>query len=616
MFICEEDMNAERRGQGQTYNHHQRGNGTNNSSSSHGGYGHNNTSSSSQQPFVNGRGGVWTRDTSRQSSVDEESRRKKRILHFWAFSPGIAMEDLKSLGVRSIILTSGTLSPMASFKEDMKLPFPIQLENKHVIDNKRQIWVGSLTTGINGTRLNSTFECREKVEYKDEMGQSILGIVKTLAGYGEKGSIGMGLPPGAELKGGILVFFPSYGIMESCVTRWNESGLMSKLRDIGGAVVVEPKGSDNSGKSGERASFSNGMSVNAVQRNDRWSDRPTAPTTGNNDHKISFVGASSHTTKSAKHLDDDEGNRTDDLAVLGGIVRDFETTLKSRGRCILMAVCRGKVAEGIDFRDEKGRVVIVTGIPFAPFMDPWVVLKRQYLDQRVLAATARNKPVDTVVNHSLSSSKGYVGGTAYPAYPGGYPSYAASTTMTSSVYPSYPPPQPQTQPQSQPQPPVKSNSFNSNSHNTSVTGGSSVNAVVSTYPPPASYPPPPPSTTSALVKTTAIYPPSSTYPPPSAYTYPPPSSHPPQSTNINKNNGSSSSSSSSSSSGGGGGYNATSYVKKEGGGATVSGYGYGQHTLGGGGGTGTTAAASMLTGDSWYNQSASRAVNQVRPFDS
>jgi hypothetical protein len=54
---------------------------------------------------VNGRGGVWT---SGGSSGSNAGGTKKRVLNFWAFSPGIAMEDLKKLGVRSILLTSGT----------------------------------------------------------------------------------------------------------------------------------------------------------------------------------------------------------------------------------------------------------------------------------------------------------------------------------------------------------------------------------------------------------------------------------------------------------------------------------------------------------------------------
>lgn len=57
----------------------------------------------------------------------------KRVIQYWCFSPGIAMEEIKKLGVRSLILTSGTLSPMDSFREDLKLPFTVLLENPHVI---------------------------------------------------------------------------------------------------------------------------------------------------------------------------------------------------------------------------------------------------------------------------------------------------------------------------------------------------------------------------------------------------------------------------------------------------------------------------------------------------
>lgn len=45
-----------------------------------------------------------------------------------------------------------------------------------------------------------------------------------------------------------------------------------------------------------------------------------------------------------------------------------------------MAVCRGKVSEGLDFADLNGRAVIVTGLPYPPFKDPRVVLKKKYLD--------------------------------------------------------------------------------------------------------------------------------------------------------------------------------------------------------------------------------------------
>ena len=41
-----------------------------------------------------------------------------------------------------------------------------------------------------------------------------------------------------------------------------------------------------------------------------------------------------------------------------------------------MAVCRGKVAEGLDFADDNGRAVLITGLPYPPFKDARVELKR------------------------------------------------------------------------------------------------------------------------------------------------------------------------------------------------------------------------------------------------
>lgn len=66
----------------------------------------------------------------------------------------------------------------------------------------------------------------------------------------------------------------------------------------------------------------------------------------------------------------------------------FDTTMKdyyanindpkTKG-AIFMAVCRGKVSEGLDFADINGRAVIITGLPFPPLKDPRVMLKKKYL---------------------------------------------------------------------------------------------------------------------------------------------------------------------------------------------------------------------------------------------
>lgn len=46
---------------------------------------------------------------------------KGRILYYWCLCPGYSMQELLSEGARCIILTSGTLSPISTFKEDMKM---------------------------------------------------------------------------------------------------------------------------------------------------------------------------------------------------------------------------------------------------------------------------------------------------------------------------------------------------------------------------------------------------------------------------------------------------------------------------------------------------------------
>lgn len=53
---------------------------------------------------------------------------------------------------------------------------------------------------------------------------------------------------------------------------------------------------------------------------------------------------------------------------------------------IFLAVCRGKVSEGLDFADINGRAVIITGLPFPPFKDPRIILKKKYLQENRTAA--------------------------------------------------------------------------------------------------------------------------------------------------------------------------------------------------------------------------------------
>lgn len=66
--------------------------------------------------------------------------------------------------------------------------------------------------------------------------------------------------------------------------------------------------------------------------------------------------------------------------VLTARMAQFIKNARSPKGGILMAVCRGKISEGIDFSDELARAVFLIGIPFPPLYDRRVELKQKYLD--------------------------------------------------------------------------------------------------------------------------------------------------------------------------------------------------------------------------------------------
>uniref|UniRef100_M8B8L0 Regulator of telomere elongation helicase 1 n=1 Tax=Aegilops tauschii TaxID=37682 RepID=M8B8L0_AEGTA len=141
-------------------------------------------------------------ESSRQTSGDslQVFGKASRTLSWWCFNPGLAMEEFLKLGVRSIILTSGTLSPLDSLAMELNLEFPVRLENPHVI-SQDQIWVGVVPVGPSGHPLNSSYRTRETVKYKQELGTVIVNFARIV-------------------PDGLLVFFPSYSMMDKCIDYW------------------------------------------------------------------------------------------------------------------------------------------------------------------------------------------------------------------------------------------------------------------------------------------------------------------------------------------------------------------------------------------------------------
>uniref|UniRef100_A0A5F8G6B0 Regulator of telomere elongation helicase 1 n=1 Tax=Monodelphis domestica TaxID=13616 RepID=A0A5F8G6B0_MONDO len=136
-----------------------------------------------------------------------------KILSYWCFSPGFSMHELIQQGVRTIILTSGTLAPISSFSMEMQIPFHVCLENPHVID-QHQIWVGIVPKGPDGVLLSSAYDKRFSDECLSSLGKTIGNIARVV-------------------PHGLLVFFPSYPVMEKSLEYWR----MEELK----AIFVEPR---------------------------------------------------------------------------------------------------------------------------------------------------------------------------------------------------------------------------------------------------------------------------------------------------------------------------------------------------------------------------------------
>jgi len=120
----------------------------------------------------------------------------------------------------------------------------IRLENPHVI-RAEQVWVGVLERGPQGHVLNSSYKTRNDVAYKVEMGNTIVNFTRII-------------------PHGILVFFPSYGVLKQCIDFWKTStgSGASAIQSIQPVHASDWGGDEADGSSRSRAASGGGaMSI-------------------------------------------------------------------------------------------------------------------------------------------------------------------------------------------------------------------------------------------------------------------------------------------------------------------------------------------------------------------
>ncbi|KAJ7005627.1 Fanconi anemia group J protein [Populus alba x Populus x berolinensis] len=249
-------------------------------------------------------------------------------LSLWCLNPAVVFKDIADLSL-SVILTSGTLSPMNSFSSELGVQFGTCLEAPHVVDVESQVCVSVISTSPDNYPLNASYKTADCYTFQDALGKSLEEICKIV-------------------PAGSLVFFPSYKLMEKLSNRWRETGQWSRL-NARKPLFVEPRG----GSQEDFDSILKGY-YDCIRRDKR-------PALGRK-RKVKKVDAN--------HLDGTES-----------------TDNSEKGGASFLAVCRGKVSEGIDFSDDYARIVvlvglsqIVVGIPFPNINDIQVGLKKKYND--------------------------------------------------------------------------------------------------------------------------------------------------------------------------------------------------------------------------------------------
>jgi Fanconi anemia group J protein len=145
----------------------------------------------------------------------------KRWLCLWCMDPWVGFQSLKQ--ARSIILTSGTLSPLDSFPSELGVDFKHRLEAQHCIDLQSQFWASTLSQGPNGETLNGSFKTADAIEYQDAVAESVTTFCE-------------------HVPSGVLVFFPSHSLMNKLLDRWRSTSALSAMRDrTQKQIVLEPR---------------------------------------------------------------------------------------------------------------------------------------------------------------------------------------------------------------------------------------------------------------------------------------------------------------------------------------------------------------------------------------
>ncbi|KAH7410512.1 helicase C-terminal domain-containing protein [Phaeosphaeria sp. MPI-PUGE-AT-0046c] len=235
-------------------------------------------------------------------------------LRYMLLDPTFHFQDIVE-EARAVVLAGGTMSPMSDYEQHLLAylePSRIMtLSCGHVIPPSNLLAV-PIVRASSGNELDFTFESRNKEKTIIDLGRAILAVAQ-------------------HIPDGVVVFFPSYSYLDTCITAWKRNAMLGSKNTFW-----------------ER--FTQVKPIFLEQRSQHNVSQPTSTKEAAVDSVLTAYSA----------------------AIASG---------KGRG-ALLFAVIGGTLSEGINFSDALGRGVVVVGLPFPnPHSAQWKA-KMQYISAK------------------------------------------------------------------------------------------------------------------------------------------------------------------------------------------------------------------------------------------
>ena len=128
---------------------------------------------------------------------------EKLTVKLLCMSPAVAFSTLTH-STHSIVLTSGTLSPLDQYESELRVRFPHKVSAKHVIDPMQvNAMIVTQLDGVPMTSANKALTSSEGRKIYAKLGEMMLVLVRSV-------------------PDGVLLFFPSSKIMRDCLSAWGD----------------------------------------------------------------------------------------------------------------------------------------------------------------------------------------------------------------------------------------------------------------------------------------------------------------------------------------------------------------------------------------------------------